>query len=76
MERFCSVAEIEVDAFFTSIDGVVNTSIAGFCIVVEDEDVFAICNVQDRHAVDRCAFCGVCSGVQDVVCTNNDGCIG
>ena len=75
LERFCSVAKIHMDAFFTSIERIVHACIAGFCIVVEDEDVFAVADIEDGHTVDRSAFCGVSSRVQDVVCANNDGCI-
>ena len=75
LERFCSVAKIHMDTVLTGVNRIVHACVAGFLVIVEDEDVFAIADIEDGHAVDRGAFCGVCSRVQDVVCTNNDGCI-
>ena len=75
MKRFCCIAKIEVYTIFTSVERIVNTCIAGFGVIVEDADCLAIADIEDGHAVDGGAFCGVSSGVQYVICTNNDGCI-
>ena len=64
-----------MDTVFTRVNRIVYACVAGFGVIVEDEDALAVCNVQDGHTVDRRAFCGVGGRVQDVVCTNNDCCI-
>ena len=75
LQCFLCVAKIEMDTAFTCVERIVNTCVAGLCVIVEDADCLAVANVQDRHTIDRCAFCGVGCRVQNVVCTNNDCCI-
>ena len=76
LQCFLCVAKIEMDTAFACVERIVNTCIAGLGVVVEDADCLAVANVQDGHTIDRSAFCGVSGRVQDVVCANNDCCIG
>ena len=61
-----------MNAFRSRIERIVNASVAGLKVVVEDVDVFTLIYVKHGHTVDGSAFSFTSGRVKNVVCANND----
>ena len=76
-EGFFRVTQHQRDMLFSSvIEGVIDTGVTRPCVVVAHDEAFRVFDIQDGHAVDRCAFGRIRSRVHNIVGADHNDDIG